>query len=258
MHTPARIVLRLAPVLLMWNAAAAQAENDIRLTVENGRIVTNTADTPGERIFNATLGVEGPNIAVEPGFDCEPGTFGVPGGVAFRVHGPLLEWTGTKCEPAVDGERLSISLTSLGDVLTPTEEGVVDGFGVPVSVEGRWRPNFTFTLTEPAGDGAYLVQLTLVSTAESTNPASESEPFWIIIDQRARPQETVRVRSWVQRFVMTRCTPDFNDDGAVDVADLFGYINAWLLKSDTADRNADDAIDIADLFGYINEWLARC
>lgn len=59
-------------------------------------------------------------------------------------------------------------------------------------------------------------------------------------------------------FDAPACPADFNGDHVRDVADLFGYINAWLAKTANANFNHDNAVDVADLFGFINAWLAGC
>lgn len=54
------------------------------------------------------------------------------------------------------------------------------------------------------------------------------------------------------------CSTDANFDGVSDTADLYQYVNAWVIKKEAADFNRDEVVNVVDLFEYINAWLAGC
>ncbi len=61
------------------------------------------------------------------------------------------------------------------------------------------------------------------------------------------------------------CAGDFDHDNDVDVADLFGFLDAWFANFSTPacaallpgnfDKDAD--VDVADLFGFLDAWFAQ-
>ncbi|MBY0311434.1 MAG: S8 family serine peptidase [Phycisphaerales bacterium] len=55
-----------------------------------------------------------------------------------------------------------------------------------------------------------------------------------------------------------RCGADYNNDGAVTVADIFDFLNDWFASSLRADFNANGTPDVADIFDFLNAWFAGC
>lgn len=54
------------------------------------------------------------------------------------------------------------------------------------------------------------------------------------------------------------CKADFDQDGLVTLADVFGFLNAWFASSPTTDFDASGTIEIADIFAFLNAWFAGC
>src|SRR5262249_41527278 len=59
-------------------------------------------------------------------------------------------------------------------------------------------------------------------------------------------------------FAAAACRGDFNRSGAVDAADVFDFINAWLAGSSAADFDGVDGVQTEDIFAYLNAWFAGC
>ena len=59
------------------------------------------------------------------------------------------------------------------------------------------------------------------------------------------------------------CDCDFDDNNAVEVADLFNFLDAWFAQfpggtpgSPSADYDNDTDVDVGDLFGFLDCWFA--
>lgn len=58
------------------------------------------------------------------------------------------------------------------------------------------------------------------------------------------------------------CPADYDVDGDIDVADLFGFLDAWFATfgniggTFTSDFDSDGDVDVADLFGFLDAWFA--
>lgn len=58
------------------------------------------------------------------------------------------------------------------------------------------------------------------------------------------------------------CSADFDLSNAVDVTDLFGFLDAWFIGDGqdvdlTADFTDDGSVDVDDLFGYLDVWFTQ-
>jgi hypothetical protein len=51
---------------------------------------------------------------------------------------------------------------------------------------------------------------------------------------------------------------DFRRDGAVDLGDIFAFLNAWFAGSATADFDGRNGADLADIFAFLRAWFAGC
>jgi hypothetical protein len=56
----------------------------------------------------------------------------------------------------------------------------------------------------------------------------------------------------------TICPADFDCSGAVGVADIFGYLNAWFAGDPRCEFDGVGGLQVADIFAYLNAWFAGC
>jgi hypothetical protein len=48
---------------------------------------------------------------------------------------------------------------------------------------------------------------------------------------------------------------DFNQNGSVEIEDLFSYMSVWFTGKKQADFNGDGLVNLTDLMDFINVWL---
>jgi hypothetical protein len=53
------------------------------------------------------------------------------------------------------------------------------------------------------------------------------------------------------------CRGDFNQSGALEVQDIFDYLNAWFATFPAADFNGG-GLDVQDIFDFLNAWFGGC
>ncbi len=58
-------------------------------------------------------------------------------------------------------------------------------------------------------------------------------------------------------FAVPCCNADFDQNGQVEVSDIFAFLNAWFANSPSANINGG-AIEVADIFDYLGAWFAGC
>jgi len=54
------------------------------------------------------------------------------------------------------------------------------------------------------------------------------------------------------------CKADFNQNGSVNVADIFAFLSAWFAADPRSDFNASGVRDVADIFAFLSAWFAGC
>ncbi len=125
----------------------------------------------------------------------------------------------------------------------------------------------------PDGIGARVVVTTGATSryawiTAGTNYVSQSELSAHFGVGAASVIDTLRVewpngtfREWTgvapNRTLLIKSKPtDFDDDGLVGVADLFGFLDAWFATSLPADFDLSGAATVVDLFDYLDEWFA--
>lgn len=54
------------------------------------------------------------------------------------------------------------------------------------------------------------------------------------------------------------CAADFNENGGLDIQDIFDYLNAWFAGNPATDFNASGGIEVQDIFDFLNAWFAGC
>jgi len=61
-----------------------------------------------------------------------------------------------------------------------------------------------------------------------------------------------------QNFLLERCASDQNNDGAVNSADFFDFLDALLTENIEADFDRNGLVDSQDFFDYINAYFSGC
>jgi hypothetical protein len=54
------------------------------------------------------------------------------------------------------------------------------------------------------------------------------------------------------------CRPDFNNDGVVNIQDIFDFLAQWFMSNPLTDFNNSGAITIQDIFDFLAAWFAGC
>ncbi len=54
------------------------------------------------------------------------------------------------------------------------------------------------------------------------------------------------------------CAPDFEEDGVLDIFDVFAFVDAFNAEDQAADFVDDDIFDIFDVFGFVEAFNAGC
>lgn len=256
-----KFLFTLAAAASLAPAALAQHAGDVFLTLDSGRIVTNSLPGPvPARVFLSEMGELGPHFAEDPGFDSLPGTFPTPGAIGFRIRGPALRWTGSTFT-AIDASAFSIAFAILGPVLTPACNTVVEGFTINIGSNGAWHRHLEFTREEPHGPGVFAIELELFSTNAAI---SSSRPFWFVFNDGADEAAHVAAAEWVEEHLVPQlCPADFDRDGTIGVPDIFAFLAAWFAgpgspDSHRADLNGSCTADVPDIFEFLSAWFAGC
>jgi hypothetical protein len=54
------------------------------------------------------------------------------------------------------------------------------------------------------------------------------------------------------------CTADYNNNGTLEILDIFDYLDGWFAGDITADFNHSGGLQIQDIFDFLNAWFAGC
>ena len=54
------------------------------------------------------------------------------------------------------------------------------------------------------------------------------------------------------------CVADFDDNGQVQVSDIFAFLSAWFATSPAADIDGAGGVGVPDIFAFLSAWFAGC
>jgi len=204
--------------------AQGQHVGDIRLTMENGQVITSghrevegggVVFVPGLRVFPGSFG-EFPNFTDDPGFEAVAG--GLPAGalVGFNILDALRKWDGQDFD-AIPAETLRVSL---GGAFRTTPAGAgefVAGFNfAQVSAGGGVHQHINYFLNPPQSAGIYRFTLEVTATG-----LSDSEPVFIIFNQNdSEANHDAAVQYMIDMLTPPECEGDLDGDADIDSTDL--------------------------------------
>lgn len=53
------------------------------------------------------------------------------------------------------------------------------------------------------------------------------------------------------------CKPDVNNDGVVDVNDIFAFLGQWFARTGSGDYDGDTLYSVNDIFAFLADWFAK-
>lgn len=170
-----------------------------------------------------------------------------------------------------NGSVSTILLTALGGVGTGTE-WFTDGCGVtpvgstnPLSIPA---PSVTTTFyarrTNPpcAPSACTPITITVNPTTGACCTAYGTLKMCTVVPPINCTGPTTP--SHVYRGDCTTCGPtvccpaDYNNNGTLEVADIFAFINDWFAQAPSADFNNNSTFQVQDIFDMLNAWFAGC
>jgi hypothetical protein len=140
--------------------------------------------------------------------------------------------------------------------VTPLADAVTTGFTISVGGNGQWHRHLEYTLTDPAGPGVYLMELSLFSTAAEVG---ESRPFWFVFGQDALDSDMDAASAWVVANKL--CPADFNQDGFLDFFDYGEFVSCFegeACVTGSPDFNGDGFVDFFDYSDFVTAFETGC
>jgi hypothetical protein len=134
--------------------------------------------------------------------------------------------------------------TAVDEVLVLAGVRVLAREGDPVDVDSDGAADAGFFLGTIADRGAigadlrYYVPARLKTTSTGTAGVGGSTASSLL-----------RVRM---------CWADFNDNGQVELLDIFAFLNGWFAGNPKADYNRANGVDLLDIFAFLHDWFGGC
>jgi hypothetical protein len=54
------------------------------------------------------------------------------------------------------------------------------------------------------------------------------------------------------------CPADYNNNGVLEVADIFAFLDDWFAGTITSDFNNSGTLQVQDVFDFLSAWFAGC
>jgi hypothetical protein len=141
----------------------------------------------------------------------------------------------------VGPSKISVSINDAPTLITQTFTNVT-GAGVNASTTVKLAP----------GRSACSVLVNGVPTGYTMDASSNR----VLVNSFALATGTGATTSLVVTTVVGP-SPDFNRSGAVNVQDIFDFLNAWFSGSPSADFNGG-GLDVQDIFDFLAAWFRGC
>jgi hypothetical protein len=177
--------LGIAALSVQVAHAGPHTDVEILLPTANGSIVTAGGDYVGDLAGRVFEGEFISNLATEPGFDAQTGTFAPGAEIRFDVVKQLMYWNGTALVAPTSNVAISFGINAV--TVTGTDYSGLPGFrigtaGLSGPGTGGFHTDLDFDLSAGAPDGLYGVVLTLGPQAPTTG-FTTSLPFLMAFSQ---------------------------------------------------------------------------
>jgi len=225
--TTAGIWTRVNPTAAFVGSVQSQAEDDV------------TAD-PGTMCFvtgNAALGATAGQQDIDGG--------------ATTLLSPVFDLAGT-ASPAIGYWRWYSNHAGAAPG--------ADTFVISISSNGgtNWTTVETVGPTGPETEGGWIYHEFNVT---SFVPTSATMQMRFVASDLG---DGSLVEAGLDEFVVstfvcdTFCPGDFDENGTVEVPDIFAFLSAWFALDGSADVDGVPGVTVSDIFAFLSDWFAPC
>lgn len=193
--------------------ASAHGEGDIGLLLRDGRIVTALADDEkgvfsqiGERVFVGEIDFVS-NVGGSPGFFTTDGPT-VPAGyspfaagstIGYQTHGAILAWDGDGF--GATGNRLrQIVIPNILEILSPTDQSVVDGFEYLYN-GGEFDEHPDYAMLDASAAGIYLWKISFFARDGLGNRFASSDEVWVVFNFGLDEDDHELALEWAEKNI---------------------------------------------------------
>jgi uncharacterized Zn-binding protein involved in type VI secretion len=120
----------------------------------------------------------------------------------------------------------------------------------PIDRDGDGEPDGTITLTDLTTgiDNLYM----------SNRFGNGEVDIYFTGNSQDVGVEATATEVFYRMTVFARCSGDFDNNGSVEVPDIFAFLSAWFSGDFTADFDRDGDIDVPDIFAFLSAWFSPC
>jgi hypothetical protein len=195
--------------------AMAHGEGDIGLLLSGDSIVTAVADDLagtfadiGERVFAGEIDFVS-NIGDAPGFFTTDGA-GLPGGfsafspgttIGYRTNGAILAWDGSTFGSTTNRLR-QIVIPNIIEVLSPTDQSVVDGFEYLYN-GGEFDEHPDYAMLDATAAGIYLWKIAFFANDPFGATIASSDEVWVVFNFGLDEEDHELALEWAEANVPT-------------------------------------------------------
>ena len=212
-----------------------------------------------DRINDGELGAAFDNVAFDPGFESQAGTFPVNTTVRLDLLGALRRWNGENFDE-ISQSPLFVFQGSEHETAPESDTRVIGPILGSANSNGRIHEHATFYFADASRlDGIWLFQFIIASP---TGSFEDSDPGYLIFYQDADLNELVEADAWTFDNRIAECRDtDIDNSGSTDFFDLLALQrdhyrpNAPTL---TADFDRDLLNTPNDLLAFVTRLDLEC